>query len=465
MLNTLFRKKRIGEIQETLLNRSLTAFDLTLLGIGAIIGAGVFVLTGIAAATKAGPAVTISYVIAGLASMFAALAYAELASSIGGAGSAYSYAYAGFGEFIAWIIGWDLLLEYAMSVSTVAIGWSGYVNNLLEAMHIHLPTQLIKNPFEGGIINLLAMLIVVILSFLLCIGVKQSARFNAVIVFIKLITIIIFIAVASRHINFSHWHPFFPFGWKGVMQGAALVFFAYIGFDALSTAVEESTHPQRDIPIGIILSLVICVSIYIIVSALLTSIVPYKTLNVSSPVADALLRLGYPVISGIIAAGAIAGLTTVMLVMYYGLTRVSLAIARDGLLPKRIAIIHQRTHTPIFIILLSGFIMAIITGFAPIHRAAELVNIGTLAAFTLVCFGVIVLRFTHPDLPRPFKLPLNPLIPLLGMIFCIYLMTELPVLTWVRFITWMGIGLIVYFIYSQKHSLLTPAQDKVTHIQ
>lgn len=436
--------------QESSLHRCLNAFDLTLFGIGAIIGAGVFVLTGIAAATKAGPGICLSYALAGTASLFAALAYAELSSSIGGCGSAYSYAYAGFGKLVAWLIGWDLILEYALSSSTVAIGWSGYVQDALLTLNIHLPDALIKNPVEGGLVNLPAMLIVAVLAVILCIGVKQSSRFNAAVVFIKLLTITVFIAVATTHVNPSHWHPFMPFGFSGVVQGASLVFFAYIGFDALSTAAEETINPQRNLPIGIIASLIICTLVYIIVAGLLTGIVPFSTLNVKSPVADALLRLGHPVVAGLIAAGAIAGLTTVVLVMFYGLTRVFLAISRDGLLPEFFAKTNDRTKTPITIIALSGTFMALIAGFVPIGAAAELVNIGTLAAFALVCLGVIVLRQTKPHMKRPFKLPLNPLIPLLGIACCVYLMLNLPAITWWRFFIWMGIGLVIYVCYSRK---------------
>jgi len=453
---SFLRKKPINSVDpKSSLHRTLNAFDLTLMGIGAIIGAGVFVLTGIAAATKAGPAIVFSYVIAGLASMFAALAYAELAASIGGAGSAYSYAYAGFGEFFAWLIGWDLLLEYIVSVGTVAIGWSGYVNNFFQAIHIHLPDALTKNPFEGGVINILAVLIIFLLTALLCIGVRQSARFNAVIVYIKMVTILIFITVASMHVKIEHWQPFLPFGWTGVMQGASLVFFAYIGFDALSTAVEETINPQRSVPIGIICSVIICTIIYIAVSALLTGIVSYTTLNVHSPVADALLQIGYHTAAGFIAVGAIAGLTTVMLVMFYGVSRICLAMSRDGLLPSAIAKIHPQTRTPIYIIVINGVIMSIIAGIAPINRAAELVNIGTLAAFTFVCAGTIVFRWTHPDISRPFKLPFSPLIPLLGIFFCIYLMINLPAVTWWRFMIWAVVGVIIYFLYGWKHSVLS----------
>lgn len=452
----LFQTKPITAYSEHpyLLRRSLTTFDLILMGIGAIIGAGVFVLTGIAAATQAGPAITISYVISGLACLFAALAYAELAALVGGAGSAYSYSYASFGEFIAWMIGWDLLLEYTMSVSTVAIGWSGYVRNGLQALHIHLPDSLCKNPFEGGYINLPAVLIIVVLAALLAIGTKESSRFNIVIVSIKLLAIGIFIAVASQHVDIANWQNFFPFGWKGVIDGAALVFFAYIGFDAVSTTAEETIHPQRSLPIGIVVSVIVCTVIYIVVAALLTGIMHYSELNVASPVAYALLKIGHPLAAGMIAAGAVAGLTTVMLVMYYGLTRICFAISRDGLLPPLFSRVHPRTQTPVVIISLSGIVIAGIAGLVPIGQAAELVNIGTLAAFTLVCCGVISLRRTQPDLPRPFKLPLNPLIPLLGIIFCVYLMLHLPAVTWWRFGIWLVLGLVIYVGYGYKNSLM-----------
>lgn len=455
MLSSLLRKKKIDYSQNnSALRQTLNAFDLTLMGIGAIIGAGVFVLTGIAAATKAGPAIVISYFIAGLASMFAALAYAELASSIGGTGSAYSYSYAGFGEFIAWLVGWNLLLEYIMAIGTVSIGWSGYVNNLFQALHIHLPAAITKNPFEGGVINLLAVFIIIAIALLSSLGVKLSSRFNAAIVFIKLLTIAVFVIVASTHVDLSNWHPFLPFGWSGVIEGASLVFFAFIGFDALSTAVEEAIEPQRTVPIGIIASLIICSVLYILVAGLLTGIVPYHTLNVGSPVADALLRLGHRFAAGMIAAGAIAGLTSVLLVLFYALSRICLAMARDGLLPNYLAVIHPRTHSPVRIIMTSCVLIAIIAGIAPIGRAAELVNIGTLTAFTFVCAGVIVFRWSHPDIPRPFKLFFNPAIPILGILFCLFLMFNLSVVTWWRFAIWSAIGISIYFLYGIRHSQL-----------
>lgn len=443
MLENVARKTD-DDINPYSLQRSLTSIDLILLGIGGIIGAGVFVLTGVGAATKAGPAITLSYIISGLASLFAALAYAELAASIGGPGSAYSYANAGFGPFIGWMVGWTLLLEYIMSVATVAIGWSGYFNNLLTAMHISLPHALSAPPFEGGIINLPAVIMISLLAFILSLGMRESARFNAAIVLIKLITIGVFITVATTHIKLENWSVFFPFGFQGVMSGAAFVFFAYVGFDALSTAVEETINPSRDIPIGIIVSLIVCTLLYIIVALLLTGIAPFPSLNVRSPVAEALLRLGENTAAGFIAAGAIAGLTTTMLVLYYGFTRVGFAIARDGLLPKIMAKINPRTRTPIPTIIIGGILIALVAGFSPIDRTAELVNIGTLTAFVFVCVGVVILRVTRPNMPRPFKLPFSPIIPLLGALFCFYLMISLPTVTWERFGLWTALGVIIY---------------------
>lgn len=451
----LFRKKLTPADSHSHLVRCLSAFDLTLLGIGAIIGAGIFILTGIAAATKAGPAVVVSYLLAGLVATFSALSYAELAASLGGCGSAYGYAYAGFGEFIAWIIGWDLLLEYGISCSAVAIGWSGYVNNILQAVNIHLPLQLLNGPYEGGIVNLPAVLIILIVASFLAIGVRLSAQFNLAIVTIKIIAITVFVAIACFHVQPHLWQPFMPMGWTGVLNGAALVFFAYIGFDALSTAAEEALQPQHDLPIGIITSLTICTVIYILVSGLLTLIAPYQALNVSSPVADVLLKLGYRLGSAIVAAGAIAGLTSVILVMYYGLTRIFLAMSRDGLLLPFFSVVNKKTHTPVRLILTVGIINAIIAGISPITKVAELVNIGTLVAFALVCAGVIALRYRRPDLPRPFKLPFNPLTPALGVISSIILILHLNYLTWIRFVVWMFIGLIIYFSYSYRHSDLS----------
>ena len=451
---SLLRTKPIVAHPVSDLHRCLGAFDLTLLGIGAIIGAGIFVLTGVAAATKAGPAIVLSYVLAGFACAFTALAYAELSSTIGGCGSAYGYAYAGLGELIAWVIGWDLVLEYGMATPTVAIGWSGYVVNGLMALGFAPPDPLLHAPGDGGIVNLPAALIILLLAALLSVGVYVSARFNAAMVLVKLLAILVFIVVAAGHVDPIHWAPFMPNGWAGVTAGAAYIFFAYIGFDAVSTAAEEAINPRRDLPIGILASLGVCTTIYVAVAALLTGVVPYQTLNVPSPVADVLLRLGHRWASGFIAAGAIAGLTTVMLVLFYGLTRIFLAMARDGLLPPLFAVIHPRTRTPIKVILLTGVVMALVAGFVPIEQVTKLVNFGTLAAFVLVCFGVIMLRRTHPDLPRPFRTPFSPLVPFLGIVFCLYLLASLPGATWFGFSVWLAVGVAIYFGYSRTHSVL-----------
>lgn len=454
---SLFRTKPIPTDvhAHTGLHRCLKAFDLILLGVGAIIGAGIFVLTGIAAATTAGPAIIYSYLIAGVACGLSALAYAELASSVGGCGSAYGYTYAGLGELMAWIIGWDLLLEYGVSCSAVAIGWSGYVDDLLNALGWHIPSQFLAGPIDGGIINLPASLIVVVLTGLLALGVRESARFNTTIVFIKLLAIAVFITIALGHFDIKNWQPFMPFGWTGVINGAALIFFAYIGFDAVSTAAEETINPQKNLPIGIIASLIICTLVYMLVAGLLTGMVPYTTLNISSPVSEVMLRLGHNIGAGFIGMGAIAGLTTVILVMFYGLTRVMFAMSRDGLLPQLFSEVHPKTKTPIKVIMITGILIALIAGLVPIKSVAEVVNIGTLAAFALVCGGVIVLRYTQPNLYRPFKAPLNPVLPALGMALCFYLMLTLSRFTWMAFLIWTFLGLLVYSLYSRRNSVLS----------
>ena len=466
MTNLLRRKPVSHEEVDHGLKKCLSAFDLTLLGIGAIIGTGIFVLTGLAAATQSGPAVVLSFVVAGVACAFAALAYAELAASVGGCGSAYGYSYAAFGELIAWIIAWDLILEYGVSVAAVANGWSGYFNNALTAIGIGLPAALTKGPVAGGFINLPAVGIILLLMVMLIAGVKESARLNAVMVAVKLATIAIFVAVAVFNVRPENWSPFMPFGWFdhtadgktiGVLAGASLVFFAYVGFDAVSTAVEEAKDPQRDVPIGIMTSLVFCTLIYILVSGLLTGIVPYASLNVPSPVAHALLDLGYNWASALVAAGVIAGLSTVMLVLYYGLTRIIVAVSRDGLLPPGFAEINPTTKTPVRTTVICGVVMAVMAGLIPLGALAELVNIGTLAAFVLVCGGVIVLRFTHPELPRPFKMPAGVPIAALGMLSCGALIMFLPAHTHWRFIVWLAIGLVIYFLYSVHNSKLATA--------
>lgn len=464
LLQKFLRKKALANETENFgLKRCLSAFDLTLLGIGAIIGTGIFVLTGVAAATTSGPAVILSFVVAGIACTFAALAYAELSSSVGGAGSAYGYSYAAFGELVAWIIGWVLLLEYGVATAAVANGWSGYFNNALVAIGLGLPEELTKGPSVGGIMNVPAFAIIMLLTVLLVAGVKQSAKLNMAMVFVKLFTILIFVSIGVFHIAPENWTPFMPFGWfsttesghpVGILAGASVVFFAYVGFDAVSTATEEANNPQRDVPIGILASLIFCTLIYMVVSFVLTGMVPYTQLNVSSPVAYGLQVVGIQWASALVAAGVIAGLTTVMLVLYYALTRILAAMARDGLVSNLFSEVNQKTQTPVKNTVICGTIMALMAGFVPLKALAELVNIGTLAAFVLVCVGVIAMRRSHPDLPRPFKVPGGSIIPVLGVIFCGALILFLPTQTHFRFVLWLFVGLVIYFMYGIRHSRL-----------
>lgn len=463
MFAQLFRTKPIETESSSGLKKCLSAFDLTLLGIGCAIGTGIFVLTGIAAATQSGPAVVLSFIFAGVASAFAALSYAELAASVGGSGSAYGYSYVAFGEIFAWIIGWILLLEYGVGAAAVANGWSGYFVGTLANFNLHLPDALAKAPSMGGIINLPAFGIIWMLVLLLIAGVKESSQFNNIIVVIKLSTIAIFMAIAIFHINTDNWHPFMPYGWFekvdngqtiGVLAGASLVFFAYFGFDAVSTAADEAKNPQRDLPIGLLASLSFCTVVYILVSGLLTGMIPYTELNVSSPVAYALSKIGFTWSSTLVATGVLAGLITVLLVLLYGLTRILYAMSRDGLISPFFSTVNPERQTPTRIILMCGTVISLIAGFFPLGELAETVNIGTLASFIMVCIGVIVLRIRQPNLKRPFKNPWNPLIPVLGVISCTALIAFLPADTWHRFLVWVAIGIVFYFLYAQRHSKL-----------
>jgi basic amino acid/polyamine antiporter, APA family len=462
MVKRLFRRKFLGHILEEIdieqhrLNRSLNAFDLTIMGIGAIIGVGIFVLTGAAAAKYAGPGVILSFVISGAACAFAGLCYAELASSIPVAGSAYNYAYSTMGEMVAWIIGWDLILEYIVACIAVAIGWSGYFVNIMAAIGMKIPAWCSAAPgtVPGAIINLPAMLIVFFLTIILVIGIKESARFTGVMVFIKVVTVLVFILVGISHVNPANWHPFMPFGLKGVIAGAAIVFFAYIGFDAVSTAAEETMNPQRNMPIGILLSLGICTLLYIVVAAVLTGMVSYRELNTPAPVAHALTLVGFHWGSAFVSAGAVAGITSVLLVMLMGQPRIFFSMSRDGLLWPWISKVHPRFRTPYIAQIFTGIVVAGFAGFIDIGTAAELCNIGTLFAFAIVCGGVVVLRRTHPELRRSFRCPLVPLVPLLGVFSCVWLMLSLPQITWIRFIVWLMAGLTIYFYYGIRHSRL-----------
>ncbi len=436
------------------LKRALSALDLTALGIGAIVGAGIFVLTGVAAAKYAGPAVMLSFVVSGFACAMAALCYAEFAAMIPVAGSAYSYSYATMGELVGWIIGWDLVLEYAVGAAAVAVGWSGYLTVILDGLGIHLPIALTHAPgsMPGAIINLPALLIVLLVTYILYIGISESARFNSIIVGIKLFVIGVVIVVGAFFVKPANWSPFAPMGWNGVMKGAAVIFFAYIGFDAVSTAAEEVIEPNRDLPRGILGSLFVCTALYIMVAAVLTGMVPARLIDLNAPLASAFVLRGMHALSGIISLGAVAGLTSVLLVLMLGQSRIFFAVSRDGLLPPAFSKIHPKYRTPYIPTTITGFAVGITAALLPIQEIAELTNIGTLFAFVLVCLGVWILRRVEPELKRPFRTPLVPIVPLLGVFFCVYLMASLPLVTWIRFFVWLAIGMVIYFSYGRFHS-------------
>ena len=440
------------------LQRVLRPYELMLLGIGAVVGTGIFVITGVAAASYAGPAIILSFVISGLICILAALCYAEFASMVPVAGSAYTYCYASLGEIWAWIIGWDLILEYSVSISAVAIGWSAYVVNLLATAGVHLPPCLVNPPgVSGGLINLPAVLIILFITAMLIVGMRESARLNSIIVIVNIAVILLFLALTYNHINPANWQPFMPFGITGVFAGAAIVFFAYIGFDAVLTAAEEIEEPQKNLPLGIIGSVVIVMILYVAVAAALTGVVPYGDFTqTGAPVAFALERIGIPWGAALVSVGALCGITSVILVTLYGQTRIFFAMARDGLLPRFFSDIHTRFQTPAKVTLLVGVITALLASVIPLDIIAELVNIGTLSAFIIVASGIIVLRRVQPALERPFKCPLMPLIPVLCIVSCIILIVMLPLVTQLRFIIWMFIGLVVYFLFGMKNSTNRP---------
>ena len=476
----LFRRKSITALQaeaesSTALRRSLGAFNLTALGIGAIIGTGIFVLTGTVAAQNSGPAVILSFVFAGIASMFAALCYSEFASLVPMAGSAYTYGYATLGEFFAWIIGWDLILEYALGAVTVAIGWSGYVVSFLGDFGIHIPAHLqaargsIITMADGSTVtawfNLPAVIIIGLVTTLLVIGIKESATVNNFIVVIKVAVVLLFIALAAHAVNPDNWHPFIPpntgvrehFGFTGVVSGAGVVFFAYIGFDAVSTAAQEAKNPQRDMPIGIIGSLIICTILYIVVAAIATGVVPYAQLDVPDPIAVVADRAGLGWISTFIKLGAIAGLSSVILVMLLGQSRIFWTMSKDGLLPPFIGKVHPKFKTPWITSIVTGLAVAVPAGFLTVREAGSLVSIGTLLAFVIVAIAILVLRVREPGLPRPFKTPMPWVVAPLSALSALYLMWFLPWKTWERLIIWFVIGLVVYFAYGARHSKLNKA--------
>jgi APA family basic amino acid/polyamine antiporter len=455
------------------LKRSLGALDLVMLGVGAIIGVGIFVLTGQAAAEYAGPAIVLSFLLAGLACAFSSVCYSEMAAMIPIAGSAYTYSYATMGELVAWIIGWDLILEYSLAGALVSVGWSGYVVSLLRDVGVDLPASLTTAPFAydttvhawratGSIVNVPAAAIVLLITVLLVIGIRESATVATALVFVKVAVVLVFIGVGAMYLRTENWHPFLPpnagafgrFGWSGVLRGAGVVFVAYIGFDAVSTAAQETRHPQRDMPVGILGSLAVCTVLYVLVAGVLTGIVPYTSLDVPDPIAVGINVTGMEWLRIVVKIGALAGLSSVILVMLMGQPRILWSMAVDGLLPDRFATVHPRFRTPYVTTLVTGTVVAIAGSLLPIDVLAELQSIGTLLAFVLVCGGVWVLRHTRPDLPRPFETPWVPVVPLLGMATCLYLMYGLPPETWVRLAVWMVTGLAVYFAYGRRKSKL-----------
>jgi APA family basic amino acid/polyamine antiporter len=490
----LFVRKSLEQLHREIdgdnrLRRALGPIQLTSLGIGCVIGAGIFVVTGQAAHDKAGPAIMISFMVAGLACIFAALCYAEFASMVPVAGSAYTYAYATLGELAAWIIGWDLLLEYTIASSAVAHGWSQYFQEFLGTFAPRIPLIVAKTPFDydpglgrivatGAVIDLPAILITVALTAVLVRGIRESASFNTAMVVVKLAVVLMVIGVGAFYVHPANWHPFAPFGYAGLslfgktilgqtgaggeplgmLAGSAIIFFAYIGFDSVSTHAEEARDPSRNIPIGILTSLAICTVLYIAVAAVLTGMVPYDKINIEAPVADAFRQVGLPWAHLVVSIGAVVGITSVLLVLMLSQPRVMLAMARDGLVSQRFfGAVHPRFRTPWLSQIMMGCVVSLLAGFLPLRILAELVNIGTLLAFFVVCAAVLVLRRTHPHARRSFRVPLVPLVPLLGMGSSLLLMFSLPRQNWLRLFAWLLIGFVVYFFYGRKHSQLRSA--------
>ncbi|HYH44210.1 MAG TPA: amino acid permease [Thermoanaerobaculia bacterium] len=488
--NQLWRTKPLSLLLEEAagenrLRRVLGPVQLSALGVGAIIGTGIFVLTGVAAHDKTGPALMLSFVASGLACIFAALCYAEFASMVPVAGSAYTYAYATLGELFAWIIGWDLVLEYTVGSSTVAHGWSHYFQDFISILGIKFPPLLANAPFDfvngefvstGALFDLPAVIITCIVTYILVKGIRESASVNAGVVILKLAVVLFVIVVGAFHVNPENWKPFAPFGFGGIsffgqtlwgqtdaggapvgmLAGAAIIFFAYIGFDSVSTHAEEAKNPQRDVPIGIISSLVICTLLYIVVSAILTGMVRYDQIDINAPVSAAFAQVGLPWAQFIISLGALAGITSVLLVMMLSQPRVMLAMARDGLVsPKFFGAIHEKFRTPWKSTILTGFFVALLAALLPLRILAELVNIGTLLAFVIVCAAVLIMRRIHPEAVRPFRVPFYPLTPILGIITCMILMFSLPLENWVRLAVWLGAGFVIYFAYGKKHSVMS----------
>jgi APA family basic amino acid/polyamine antiporter len=496
MANQLFQIKTheslVEELQgENRLHRVLGPVQLSALGVGAIIGTGIFVLTGVAAHDLTGPALMLSFVVSGITCLFAALCYAEFASMVPVAGSAYTYAYATIGELLAWIMGWDLILEYAVASATVAHGWSHYFQDFLRFFQVGLPHHFTNAPFDydltsgrlnmtGTWFDLPAIVIALIVTVILVKGIRESAGVNTVFVIVKLVIVFFVIGVGAFYVHAENWHPFAPFGLSGLsffghtvmgrtgpggqpmgmLAGAAIVFFAYIGFDSISTHAEEARNPSRDVPIGIMTSLVLCTILYMAVAAVLTGMVPYNHINIDAPVSDAFRQVGLPWAELLVSVGAVAGITSVLLVMMLSQPRIFLAMARDGLLPTGFfGAVHERFRTPWKSTILTGLCVAMMGAFLPLRILAELVNIGTLLAFVIVCAAVLIMRRTHPEVKRPFRVPLGSVIPVLGILCCLVLMFSLPVENWVRLAVWLVIGLVIYFSYGIRHSRITSKRN------
>jgi basic amino acid/polyamine antiporter, APA family len=485
LFRTMPVERSLRETEETghRLLKELSALDLTVFGVGVIIGTGIFVLTGQVARERAGPAVAISFILAGVVCALAALCYAEFASTVPVAGSAYTFTFATLGEFPAWIIGWDLILELALAAAVVAVGWSGYAKSLLDSLGLALPDSVAG---EDATFNIPAVLVVAAVTALLVLGIKVSSRLNEIIVAIKVAVILLVIVAGLFFINRANYTPFIPaaeptpavqglkapliqvlfgvtpvsFGWFGIFAAIAIVFFAFIGFDIVATTAEEARSPQRDLPIGILGSLVICTVLYVAVSLVVVGMEHYSKLSEDAPLADAFTAVGRPEFATIISIGALAGLTTVVLILLLGQSRVFFAMSRDGLLPPWLSAVHPRYGTPYRATLIMGTIVAVLAGLIPLSALAELVNIGTLFAFVVVAISVMILRRTRPDLPRSFRTPLVPLVPILSVLTCLFVMLNLPVETWLRFIAWMLVGSVLYFVYGRSHSKLAGAHDR-----
>jgi APA family basic amino acid/polyamine antiporter len=457
-LMSLFRRKSVQEIianaEKKPLNKTLGAFDLIMIGIGCTIGTGIFVITGIAAAKYAGPAISLSYVLAGIACVFAALAYAELASMVPVSGSAYTYSYAVMGEFIAWLVGWGLILEYGVGAATVASGWSGYMVGILKAAGVYIPEYLANSPANGGIVNLPAILIVLFIGFLLLRGTKESVMLNRILVAIKLSVIFFFLFISVPMIDLSNWTDFMPFGINGVFVGTAVVFYAYIGFDAVATAAEECKNPRRDLPIGIIGSLIVCTVLYVAVALVLTGIVNYSTLDNAEPLAKALRDNGSNIGSALVATGAIAGITSVLLILLYGQSRIFFVMSRDKLIPAKLSNLHKKFHTPHCSVILTTFLVALVAGFLPLEALSKMTSLGTLFAFIVVALGVFILRFTEPNIKRSFTCPAIYFTVPMAILSCGYLVYTLLLENGIWFLLWTMLGLVVYFGYGYRNSLL-----------